>query len=232
MKCFSVATWFLVLLSVTAAAEPPKEQADTLTIPLDQMWAFDMPGTEDIRELEPAILRKNLQKLPTAEQFKLLRKAIISKIAESLSTEAPSWPREGGKAEKGFAASGSSVEVVHRAFAALVDGDAPRATFSTDDRIHLFFFSHSFESYVYIRQVVQRGNAIEIRYSVVPHTERHVTPNFAIIPLGNLPAGKYDVTIIPLPLDQKYKQAGFKPMSEDWLRRMVCGSFSFDVERR
>ncbi len=70
----------IVLLSVTASAESPAEKADTVTIPLDQIWANHIPGTRDIHLLEPEQRQKNIERLPHDEQLKVIAKALLGPV--------------------------------------------------------------------------------------------------------------------------------------------------------
>ncbi len=45
----------LACLSLAAFADPPSE---TVTIPLEDIWAWHMPATKDIQELEPSVFGK------------------------------------------------------------------------------------------------------------------------------------------------------------------------------
>ena len=53
--------------------------------------------------------------------------------------------------------------------------------------------------------------------------------HLALIPLGNLPAGKYVVKIERLPFEKEYVARGFREPSPRQINN-VCDSFSFVVQ--
>ena len=74
-----------------------------------------------------------------------------------------------------------------------------------------------------------QNHRIEFRYQLVPHRTKELSVHFALIGLGKMNPGEYDVEIIRNPLAQQYVQAGFKPVSQEYVRRCVCQSFSFTI---
>ena len=189
----------IVLLSVSASAEPPK---DTVTIPLDQIWAFDMPGTRDIRELEPE------------------RGPMVSSIGRSLSHA----PAKGETVKPAFAVRGDGLQALRGAHAVLVEDAKPDSMFPVGSKLSVVFFSYQLGSFVHINNVERRGDVVEVQYRFVPHRTREMTVHFALIPLGELPHGKFTVQII-----QSDSESGSKGLaSRDWTHR-VCGSSSFSV---
>ena len=80
------------------------------------------------------------------------------------------------------------------------------------------FFSHQTGEAIRVHKVYRRGQRIEIFYRIRPRETANVTATFALIPLGKLTAGKYDVGITS---EQQ------RPSSQ-----RVCTPFSFTVEKK
>jgi hypothetical protein len=221
MNCRSIpisAIAFSVLLSTSTIAEPVDQQpdADVVTIPLDQVWAYEMPGTRDIRELDRA-------------NIKLLGKALLDPISVSL-LESPNRPKPGESAGKGFAVTGTDRVALQRIYAILVGGEKPHSTFSTDDEVTAVFFSYPFAGrYIHIGQIERLKGEFKISYRGQPYSERHFSFALALVPLGRLTEGQYQVTMIQLPLEEKYIKRGFRPREKQWSERFVCGPFSFHI---
>jgi hypothetical protein len=170
-------------------------------IPLDQIWASNMPGTRSIDST-------------THDEAA----TILPDILRALATRPP----DPDGAKPGFAVLGTNEESLRAAHAAIVDGKVPHQLFPAGRDVSLVFFSHQLGSYVHIQEVHRDGSRIEIQYRFVPHRTREVTAHFAMIPLGKLPVGKYTVEIL-----QKHRGETRGP--KNWELR-VCKSFEFSVE--
>jgi hypothetical protein len=198
-------------LSAPALAEPTDQRpdAEAITIPLDQIWAYDMPGTRDIQKFE----RHGHSEL-------------LEAIRRTLSTRPP----QGKTARAGFAVVGDGPDALPDIHAVLVEGKKPRENFPPDSDLTLVFFSYQFGFYVHLHSVSLRGDFIEIQYRFVPHKTKEVTEHFALIPVGKLRPSKVQVDVLQLPMAQEFASAGWKPVNDDVVRRIVCQSFSFVVK--
>lgn len=206
--------FFTTLLAGGAAN---RAQADSKTIPLDQIWGYQMPGTRDVRELEPA---RNYDQLPSLE--KLLSDSLVARVQHALMDR----PAEGKQAGPAFVVQGSGKAALTNAARVLTGKEKRVETFPPDTDLTLVFFSYRCGQYVWLDSVERTPNRITIGYRFVTHRTRESTMHFALIPLGKLPKGTIQVEIKQLP-----------PVSIDGdqiptvpdLQRVVCGSFSFDV---
>lgn len=212
MNRLSLTAGFVIaLVSCVAMAESPEEKPTM--IPLDQIWALQMPGTRDIGELEA-------DKPP-----KSMYGPLVEKIRRALDTA-----REEGKdAKAAFAVLGTGLDALREAHAVLVQEKKPRETFPSGSEISVVFFSHSFGSYVHLDRVQRRDNVIEIHYRFVPHKTSDLTEHIAIVPLGALPAGEYQITVIQEPMDERFINGGFRPVDSKVAGQVVSGSFRFSV---
>jgi hypothetical protein len=198
----------LIFASVTFG-DAPKELPKTQTIPLDKIWGYNMPGTARAEDLDPS-----------GKLFMQIRRSLWS------------LPSEQEEAAPSFAVSGTKSEAIREVHAVLVDGKKPRKSFPPSSQIYATFFSYQNRPYVHLQKVERKGNVININWSFVPHETEETTEHFALIPLGQLPNGKYRVDIKRSPMPQKYIDLGFRPMSDAAARRIVCRSFSFTVLKK
>jgi hypothetical protein len=226
---------FLVASSVCRGEDKP----ETVTISLDQIWANNMPGTRDIRDLEPEQRQVNLRQLPPDEQLKVKSKSLWGPIALSLTETSMSWPREGQRAKAGFAVLGSGLDALHDAYDVLAGGADPQRSFTPNDEISIVFFSYECGSLVEIQSVERHGNNIEIHYRLVRPINKILAAHLALIPLGQLPAGEYRVETIQSPMGQQQLDGSYTSLKPDPRyvkhdadlgRRFVSGPFSFKVE--
>jgi hypothetical protein len=187
----------------------PVESPDVVTIPLDAIWAYNMPDTVDIHSLDD-----------NGEAAK-----VVAEIRRRLVTATPNWK----EAKAAFAVAATELKALREAHAVLVEGKKPRQTFPADSDISIIFFSYQFGQYVHLEKVTRRGNVIDVQYKFVPHKTKEVTEHFALIPLGKLAPGKAHVEITQSPMEPKWINAGWKDVDRDVARRIVCRPFSFVV---
>jgi hypothetical protein len=203
ISAIGIASFFLCL--TTNAQSPDEEQA--VTIPLKEIWGFSMPGTRDLQKIEDRRAAKQ-----------------IEEIRGALSTRPP----QGKKAKAGFAVVGTGLEALREAHAVLVEGRRPRDTFPAYSDISVAFSSHQFSYYVHISKVERRGNVVAIKYGFVPHATKELTEHFALIPLGKLPPGKMQISLVQMPLPKEF--IDLQRIDRKVVETIVCQPFSFAVE--
>lgn len=213
-------TLFGWLLVTNALAEPVGEQPEPVAIPLKKIWAWDMPGSTDVRSLEPQVFGVPIR---TEAQLKQAERSLISRTLRPLASDFSE------KAGEAFAVAGTGIESLENAHAVLAENHEPRKSFSTKDELSVVFFSRISGTYAHLDKVQRQGQRIEIRYKFVPHIDGHLTVNFAIIPIGTLSEGEVIVDIASLPLEKKFIDMGVAPISKESEARIVCKSFRFVV---
>jgi hypothetical protein len=220
----------VALLALTTSVNAQNAATSETSIPLDRIFAFSIPGTRDIRELEPQLLPEQLKDLTSQQQKERKQIAFRPRIAEILSSEESLTPGFHKVAPAGFAVAGDPKNALRGAFEVLVEGQERQSVFQRADELNVVFFSYLCDSYIYIREITREGTSIEIAFEVVPYSEKYMTANFALIPLGKLPPNKYQVKVTQLPLTQKFADAGFKAANPDLIKQIVSGSFSFEIK--
>lgn len=165
----------LVLLVILLCCSVMGESEGPLVeIPLDQIWALDMPGT------------KNAQKLAADDSAKI-RRVLVNRAAERV------------KVGPCFLVTGEGKEATSNAAKVIVDGKSPAKTLPADKDLSLVFYSFFAPGYVHIQSVHRSGSKVAVIYQVVTHRTLSATVHFAVIPLGKLPAGKVTIETIELP---------------------------------
>jgi hypothetical protein len=212
-------------LAVSLVSHAGLAQSDQPTfIPLKDIWALDMPGTTDIRTLEPDSFGDVLKGKSSAEQVRLQESSVLSKILVALRKS--NQPQ----LDSAFAVRGTGLEALKNAHSRLTKSEKPPKSFSPQDDVSIVFFSRLYGAHVHIEEVRQWDAHIEIKYRFVPHLEAYQSNNFALIPLKKVPAGKIAVAIVKLPLDQKSKDIGASEVSVEQAARIVSKPFKFLVE--
>jgi hypothetical protein len=207
-------TGFFAILACVSLAAFADSPSDTITIPLKDIWAKGMPGTKDVRELEPAIYGDGMSNISDEERERRLKKSLVAHIGRG-SPDMASGP------ESGFAVVGTGHEALEHAYSYFHDNKPPQTVFTTKDEISLVFFSYTLGPYVHLDHVERKGNTFEIYFRFVMHKTDEVTESYAIIPVGSLQTGKYAVKII---------QSDFQSADLDRQNKFICKPFSFSVK--
>lgn len=190
---------------------------EVVRIPLSEIWAIDMPGTKDARELKDKVA-PGYKGPVRSRNLDFVLRLLRQYASENEAKEGSVVYGTGGRALS-FAISAIGKKESHL-FEPIVSGE----------EVSIAFFSHPCSYYIHLEKVERRDRLITIQYQTVPHFSAESTVHLALIPLGSLTAGKYRVEINQTPLAQEHIDAGFKPLSAEAACRIVCRPFSFTVE--
>ncbi|RIK61693.1 MAG: hypothetical protein DCC65_18570 [Planctomycetota bacterium] len=168
-------------------------------IPLKEIWAFKMPNTKDILELD-------VDREPLVH-------ALLAQIRDT-------WNQE-----KGMVVPGEGRDALENVYRIRVNREK-RSQVSPDEPLSLVFFTNATGHAVEIQQVERKGNHFTIRYRFVPRMQADSPQYIALIPIGPVGVGKYSVEIDPLPLEKKYRDLGLSEPGERQINN-VCDSFTF-----
>lgn len=208
-----------MLISSVASAEE---------ISLDKIWS-NMPGTQNVRDLEPEHFGPQVSRLASDERNRLIRESLNQQIMAELSA-IPSGEEKPQKT--GFAVSGTPQEALAKAHAVLSGREEPTTKFSKGENIFVVFFSYA-GPFVQMRKVAMRGDSLLVAYHFVSHLEAILSSHFALIPIGSLKPGPVKVEILQsTDWDSNVKNAIKKsiPISSEKAKKIVCDSFTFVVE--
>jgi hypothetical protein len=222
---------FLHMHAVVKCRDHQPQQLERF--PLDQVWGYMMPGTRDVRELEP----KRDIGLLSPEEF--IKASQVQQIRLTLSSRGRA--KEGEQAGPAIMVKGTGKEALKNASIALANKgkvaelDSAR-TFPADSDLSILFFAYLSPRYVRIVSVNRsmhqlRDGQVEtnltIEYQLVSHISANMTPHFALIPLGKLNPGVVRVKIQQLPPVDEFGKED-KPLRN--VRRYVCESTSFIIQ--
>jgi hypothetical protein len=177
-------------------------------IPLDQVWAYNMPGTKDVCDL--------------GQEYLKLSKEILSHLSRGTKSSELAGPA--------FIVQGSKLSALRNSHQVLVNRIKPENSFTTEAELSAFFFSRESSRYVHLRKIVIESKSIRIFYELVPHKSKELSSNFAVFDLGKLEAGKYQLEIVHQPNQQNPALNNYPPVPEDYIQRVVCHSSEFVVK--
>ncbi len=222
---------FVLHITLAVAMATSLCAADSIEIPLESIWALDIPKTRDIEGMDlPAAPQSSFPGWGF-EEFKNYRQQAIERLHSALSAKPPS-----ADALAGFVVSVSP----ERKLLAVLNNEIIQALNSESSPVRqnsiqsgrnafLIFYSHPSSYYVRLKSVTRQGKTIEVSYAFEPHYTVESTVHFAMIPLGKLEAGEYQVRFSQQLMDQKFMDAGFIRVVEGQAKRFVCRPFSFIV---
>ena len=213
-----------IFIAMAHPASSDEPDGKTITIPLDQIWAFNMRSTRDVRELEPA----SLGRIDAANRSKDSEGDIKGTRVQQIRGVLRVLPAD-KEAAPGFAVEGSGLEALRGAHKVIVEQKPARHSFVGDREVSLVFFCHSTRSYCHLSDVERCGKQAVIRFRFVPHLEEEITCHFALIPLGKLQPGDYTVKIVQLPMGSEFERLHLPEVGTKDAQVIVCKSFSFSV---
>jgi len=220
MKRFSIIISFVFSLVACSPVRVNAENNKPRTIPLNEIWAYQMPGTKDVRELEP--------KLDVHDpNFKeLWERSLVRGIASYLSTYVPDRGELAGPA---FIVVGTGKEALKNAHAELVKdrGATRNSNVSANTELTLVFYSYVTGWHLRLKSIEKSPSVVTIKYQfVAPREPAFAATRFALVPIGKLTKGEVKVEVEQLP-PVDYAGRAMPPKRD--ADRFVCGSFSFEV---
>lgn len=150
------------LLVMSASAHAVAD--DVVQIPLKNSWALDMPGTIDIRSLEPNCFGDVLKGKSSAEQVRLQENSLLTKCLVALRKSNQQQP------QPAFAVHRTGLEALKNARARLTKSEKPPKSLRPQDEVSVIFFSRLYGAHVHIEEVRQRDAHVEIKYRFVPRS--------------------------------------------------------------
>ncbi len=208
--------WLAAGVGHACAGEKPSK-AETVVIPLDQIWALHMPGA---RTLTP-------ERSGPQSEFVSDEGPTVEKIYASL--QKMEYDKQ---FSPGFAVLGTGNEALSHANDVLARRQKRRAHFTTNDEVSLVFFARGRHEHVYLRKVEHMFGLVRIQYQLVPYLiSPQTTIHFALIPLGNIPEGEMKVEMVCLPMEKQPNNSTYKSPSQALISQIVSPSFQITISK-
>lgn len=102
-------------------------------------------------------------------------------------------------AGKSFIVPGVGETALKKAAAGLSHPNESRRSYKQGEDASVVFYASQNAVYVHIVKVLRTVDSIKIFYLVVPHETRDLTSHFALIPVTDLRAGRYQIELIQVP---------------------------------
>jgi hypothetical protein len=213
-----------------------KSAANTLEVPFDQIWGFNLsPGMHEMSaskkndnpRSDPSVppTPESVQRAWELSSWVAPEGPLLEPIIRSLK-----WVPVDRKTDSGFAVSGRDMGALQAAYDVLISHKSIQNTFAQDSEISLIFFASPVGEPLVFDSVTRDGSIIELKYHLVYSQVHDSWPSFAIIPVGKLPSGNYEVRITRLRIEQKMNGAIMPPLGPEWEGRIACQPFSFTVK--
>jgi len=225
MDRFMLSGFMAIICTPTSIvlADPRKDDSNVhQIIPLNEIWGYNLPGTKDIAGISFPSEREGIGQTyayltqERSTNIELIRRALASKPASEPAMAGFVLPR------------GPDSLTLRGIHSQLHRKPGPIKPDLQEGEYTLVFFSHPLSYYTRLRKVERVGNDISIHYQFEPHMTPETTAHFALIPLGPLSAARYRVIYKQIPIEQKYRNAGFEPVHPE-ASEIVCRDFSFAI---
>ncbi|BBO35529.1 hypothetical protein [Lacipirellula parvula] len=190
---------FIGLVAVPCGAEE---------IPLKSIWSWGLPDTQLVTDIDPVVVEE-VKKVPIRNAMTPL--VVAAGLGDKSLTYKFVGAMKALDGKPGFAVPGHATEALRNA--ANTPLDAIPDTLPAGN-VTLVFSSPRTADKLSIQKVVRTGNKIEIQYGLASRGGHFVDSDyFALIPLGELRPGKYDVAISTEQKPRRSAQHISKPFS-------------------
>lgn len=162
--------------SFTVSGPPnnePLNQGATF-IPLHEIWGYEMPGTRDVNQLD-------------TENVDGTSHPLINSLHRNIDKR---FKTEAGPA---FVVEGDGRAALENMLRGLINSPSQHVPTNTD--LSLIFYTRFSGHYVHLETVERIGKRFVLTYRFVTHSTFNTSFHFALIPLGQLPTGTYEVEI-------------------------------------
>lgn len=215
-------------------AKPAKTktaEAETVVIPLNKIWGRSLPGTQDIKTLEPDHFKPAGVLPPEQNQakhfFNSLSRQIYLAIDRRAATKQPIGP--------GFAVAGSGHDALKAAKEIMEQDQIPPQTFPVGTEISLFFFTRGLGMGFKLKEVRQLNETVTIgfqfgSYNTSDPVEMMSAYRFALIPLGKPASGNIAVNMTEQPPENKLGNISLPISYQQRAEKGVCKSFTFTIK--
>ncbi len=193
---------------------------EAVEIPQGEIWALDMPGTKDIRELEPN--RDAFKGMSAAER---IENSLIENTRRLLNIN--NRPSYGSVAGRGAVVAASDLEALKLANAILANKQPRTEFFDSSEELTLVFFAYESGKCVRLKRVYRTDKEVVVEYRFETKTFPNSSSQIALIPLEKLPPGNRYVSIKRL--DEDATNAELRQHRQAVGRQVVCDSFTFEV---
>jgi hypothetical protein len=181
MRLFAL-IWILFCCSFGQAEE-------AVEISLSEIWAYNIPGTKKVKELEPNLKHD----VPVHELVANSSNYFIQRKLSRMRKDIPPC----------FVVEGDGEDALLAARDVFSDMTKRKDTFTSDKKLTLVFFAGSRSHGINLKPIKILGDQIEIRYELFRPKISNLTvnPQYGLIPLGKLQARKYEVVVSPVEPD-------------------------------
>jgi hypothetical protein len=195
--------------TVDAASKNETQSQGQTLIPLRDVWGYDMPKTRDASQLDS--LKSN--------------GGTSHPIINSLTRIISERFKRNDKAGPAFVVQGTGKSALENMLTAFEDEPPRYVPHRTD--VSLIFYTRLSGYFVHLESIERVDNRFIVTYRFVEHPSRNLSFHFALIPLGKMSAGTYEIEMKQAaPIDD----AGRRITLEQDLNWVVCQNATFYVE--
>jgi len=202
-----------ILIKIVDPADPAEEGVmEGRTIPLADIWALDMPGTQPM----------SVERVADGVTFRSTEGEVVAEILATLANKIELEAR----APEAFIVVGDRMSALREANAVLAGRTTKQHTIRCMDQAWIVFYSLAFNNYVHIIDVQQDDDVVTVTCRLEPHETKEMTRHFAMIPITLTRPAHLCIEIkpqLPAEVDDLALRRLF------WTDRILCKSFETEV---
>jgi len=211
---------------------------EVITIPLETIWGYYLPGTKDIYELEG-------DKFKGMSGRERMKHSLVDNSLWRLSGRFR--PPEGGVAKGALVVAGENLDALKQANAFFNDAKTRPSELPADTDLTLVFFCSIGNPSVLLDKVQKKNDEVVMKYHFHLTRTRTAKEYIALIPIGKFPAGTIKIKIErladttipgapPPPPSPPYDVAAKRAFDiartkrfDDMVRRTICSSCTVKI---
>ncbi len=206
-----VALLLASLVSANSFAQTRNIESKSEIVPLDEIWAWKMPGTKNVGTLDAVKIGGTTEHPILRDIFKGF--GVLPK---------------GDRAAPAFVVDGVGKIALENARAFFRKEHRRTEEVPANMNLSLIFFSHSAGQYCHLVAVERSERLVTVKYRFVGHASADNTIHFALVPIGKFAPGVVEVKIEQ---QNSIKESGAERPPIPGMERLVSDSFSFTVHK-
>jgi hypothetical protein len=225
----------LVVVAIVSGCGPDKGLDDGL-ISLSSAWGYGIPGTKDIRDLDPVSHGRYVE---TPEQQAEFENSLVQSILAELSRFGPDAPYRIGADElhridrdtpplKAFVVEGVGRDALDEVYEILAGGQPVVDQFDVGTELSVVFFTAAIGASVSIESIEHRESEVVIEYRFQQHWADDSSVHLALIPMPPMPTGQGSIRVTRL-LPDRFENRDASGDIPKQFEKLVSQSSKFSI---
>lgn len=199
--------------------------AQAQEIPLEDIWALGMPGTKDVRELDPGGIARIHKDTSDAEAEAIVKRYHNSTTYKLQKTFVKYF--ENAEKPEVLVVQGTGEKALTNLLRSLTEKTPKLKTpVPSDTELTLVFYAQPTIHHVRLAKASRDGRTIKLEYTYKTGLSRDTAFRYALVPIGKLDPGELNIEVSLT----RPKASQLSPLSDDDAKRYVSQSTSIQIK--